>query len=90
LQHRFPLLRRVPEEKTLTRRLKSWIQLNVIAAASGFLISIPRGYRAWRDRYERSENADLPRGGANSPGRACHPSDPFPTSVPGNLNAGRA
>lgn len=34
-----PTLRRVPEERTLTRRLKSWIQLSVIAAAEGFFIS---------------------------------------------------
>lgn len=34
-----PPLRRTPEERVLTRRLKSWIQLNVIAAAGEFLIS---------------------------------------------------
>jgi len=34
-----PLTARTPEERALSRRLKSWIQLNVIAAASEFFMS---------------------------------------------------
>lgn len=59
-------LRRTPEERALSRRLKSWIQLNVIAAASEFFKAIARGYRAWRDQYSAARPPSSPKG-ANSP-----------------------